>query len=159
MTAHEVATQEKLAAIVQEARTALESGTGVTLRYFFRSVAQSGRKGAWTETSATVDVLETASVPQTQLALLVKDSEGDEAVCAFPTEKATNTAMLTSTCCPTQKTTKKKTRATQQQNDAQSQKAQTAHSTKQPSTKTKSELHRQHRHGATGAVAPTTIRH
>ena len=84
MAAHVIATEEQLQAIVAEARSCKEVGAGIQLHYYFRTVSATGRKGTWTEATAAVDAMETAALLETHIALITKDSEGDDAVCEFP---------------------------------------------------------------------------
>ena len=51
---------------------------------FFPDSVVVRQKGTWTEVSGNVETLETAALPLSQVAVLLKDEEGEEAFAEFP---------------------------------------------------------------------------
>ena len=77
-------TEAELATLVADIRAALEAVGNVKLSYKYRTAPARGHKGSWEEFSGRVDVINTSGLPQSQVAVIVKDEDGDEATAAVP---------------------------------------------------------------------------
>ena len=69
-------TEAELATLVADIRAALEAVGNVKLSYKYHTAPARGHKKSWEEFSG---VINTSGLPQSQVAVIVKDEDGDEA--------------------------------------------------------------------------------